>query len=103
MFLVWVTLTGHSPMPPADDPFVERYDSLDALFSALEACKPRRATTWGCARVHPALFWGKRLADHIAIRRRLEAYGLRLLITAAIEPDSVELGRYTPAPGAGAG
>ena len=81
-------------MPSAEDLLVERYDSLDALLSALDACKPPRATTWGCVRIHPARFWGKRLTDHIAVRKRLEAYGLRLLITAAIERDSVELRRY---------
>jgi hypothetical protein len=90
-------------MPSAKDLLVERYASLDALFAALDSHKPARAAIAGCVRIHPARFWGKRLSDHSAVRKRLEAYGLRLLITAAIEPNSVELRRYTPAAGAGAG
>ncbi len=87
-------------MGSAADLLVECFDSLEALFSALDARKPARVA--GCVRVHPTRFWGKRLADHIAVRKRLEAYGLQLLITSAIDPDSVELKRYKPTSGADA-
>ena len=81
----------------ADDLVVGRYDSLDALFSALDGRKPPLLAITGCVRVHPTLFWGKRLADYSAVRKRLEAYGLRLLITSAVEPYGAELRRYDAA------
>ena len=90
-------------MASADNLLVGRYDSLAALFSALDAHKLARACTWGCVRIHPTLFWGKRLPDHLAVRKRLEASGLRLLITAAIELDAVELRRYAAANDSAAG
>ena len=80
-------------MPSSNDVAGERYDSLDALFAALEARRAPRGATAGCVRVHPALFWGKRLAAYSAVRKRLEAYGLRLLITSAVEPYGAELRR----------
>ena len=91
-------------MSSADDLVVGRYDSLDALFSALDGRKSPLPAITGCVRVHPTLFWGTRLADHIAVRKRLEAHGIRLLITTAVEPHSAELRRsaaaHEPAPGA---
>ncbi len=83
-------------MPSPTDPIIARYDSLEPLLSALEAGAlpvPRGAA---CVRVHPALLAEKRLADCIALRQRLTAFGLTFVVTSAVDPHTVELRRYAP-------
>ncbi len=81
-------------MPPADDLLVGRYDSLDALFCALNARTRPLFAGGGYTRVHPALLTEKTLADYIAVRKRLATFGLRLIVTPAVGPEPIELRRY---------
>ena len=85
-------------MPSQMHPVIERFDSLDALFQALDNQTTLKPPYGGTARVHPALLPEKALADYIAARRRLEAFGLRLVLTPAVGPGSVELRGYTGPP-----
>ncbi len=86
-------------MPPRIDVVLGRYDSLDALFCALDARNIPLLAEGGYVRVHPALLPEVALADRIAARERLAAFGLALVVTSATEPEQVELRRYTTAPG----
>ena len=70
---------------------VEQYESLDALLSDLATRAERTRTEGGSVRVHPALLPEKGLGDYIAMRQRLSALGLRLVVTPAVSPLSVEL------------
>jgi len=82
-------------MPSQIDSVIERFESLDALFQALNDQTTPKPPYGGAVRIHPALLPEKALADYIAARRRLEVFGLRLVLTPAVAPGSVELRGYT--------
>ena len=71
-----------------------RHDSLDALYWALDAQNIPLLAGGGYVRIHPALLPEVALADRIAARERLAAFGLTLVVTSATEPEQVELRRY---------
>ena len=81
-------------MPSPIHVVLGRYDSLDALFCALDARNVPVLAGRGYVRVHPALLPEVALADRIAARERLAAFGLNLVVTSAAEPGQVELRRY---------
>ena len=74
-----------------------RYDSLDALFCALDARNIPLLAGGGYVRIYPALLPEVALADRIAARERLAAFGLTVMVTSATEPHQVELRRYATA------
>ncbi len=75
----------------AKDLVVERFESLDALLHDLSTRAEPGMTRGGSVRVHPALLPEKGLGDYIAVRQRLSALGLRLIVTPAVSPRGVEL------------
>ncbi len=85
-------------MPSQTDSMTERFDSLDALFHALDNQTTPKPPHGGAVRVHPALLPEKGIADYVAARRRLETFGLRLVLTPAVGPGGVELRGYTRPP-----
>ncbi len=85
-------------MPSQMHPVIERFESLDALFQALDDQTTLKPPHGGAVRVHPTLLPEKALADYIAARRRLEPFGLRLVLTPTVDPGSVELRGYTRPP-----
>ena len=85
-------------MRSTNDRVLGRYDSLDALFNALATPAAPELPHGGAVRVHPALLPGGRVAELVAVQRRLEALGLRLVVTPAQGTRCVELRRYAHAP-----
>ncbi len=83
-------------MPAADDLRAERYDSVDALFCALDARSGRAFAAGDSVRVHPSLLTEKTLTDYIAVRERLSTLGLRLIVTPVVGREPIELRRSTP-------
>ena len=70
---------------------VEQYESLEALLNDLSTRAEPNTPDRGSVRVHPALLPEKGLGDYIAVRQKLSALGLRLVVTPAVSPQGVEL------------
>jgi hypothetical protein len=75
----------------AKDLIIERFESLDALLHDLSTRAESGMKGGGSVRLHPALLPEKGLGDYIAVRQRLSALGLRLVVTPAVSPCGVEL------------
>ncbi len=81
-------------MSSADDLLVGRYDSLDALFCALNARTRPLFAAGGSVHIHPTLLPELSLTHRIATRDYLATFGLTLVITSRAAPRHVELRRY---------
>ncbi len=90
-------------MASADELLVARYDSLDALFCALNARARPLFAGGDYVRVHPALLPEVAVGERMAVRERLATFRLGLVITSPAESCQVELRRYAtphePPPG----
>ena len=87
-----------TPVPSPIHLLIGRYDSLDALFAALEAEIVPLLPAGGYVRVHPTRLVEVTLADRIGPRERLAAFGITLVLTEGVSPEWIELRGYTRPP-----
>jgi hypothetical protein len=69
--------------------FTDRFDTLDHLFDALDTLE----FGGGVVRVHPGHFAEGGITQLMATRERMNARGLRLIVTPAVGMECVELRR----------
>ena len=70
------------------------YHSIEALLAALQRREVSTFPHGGTVRLHPAMLPDGGLAARTALRQRLTAFGLRLLVTTKAEPHGLELRLY---------
>ena len=70
---------------------VAQYDSLERLYEALAMGSVRRMPEGGYVRVRPDVLAEREAEDFLEARRYLSWYGLKLLVTSAVDGPGVEL------------
>ena len=70
------------------------YDSIEALLAALQRREVSTLPQGGTVRVHPSVLPNDGLAARLALRQRLRAFGLRLLVTKQAKSHGLELRLY---------
>ena len=90
-----------APVRSPTDLILGRYTSIAALLHDLEVWPAALLPRGGSVRVHPRLLPEEALADHVWVRERLRAFGLRLIVTPAVGPEPIELRRSTQPPNDG--
>ncbi len=87
-------LCGDGSVSPHASRLIARFDSFDALFDALFSAAVPPLRFGGFVRVHPDRLSTGTAADLSALRQRVGAYGLMLLVTTLVTADAVELFHY---------
>ncbi|HET7583537.1 MAG TPA: hypothetical protein VFK13_01445 [Gemmatimonadaceae bacterium] len=72
---------------------IDRFDSFDQLYDALQTRTVPRSAPGGVVRVHPGRFSERGITEVIEARRRVGEFGLTLTLTPAVGIECVELRR----------